>query len=81
MSVLSCLQALSRETQVSPQERTSIERSVANVRQKLGWHFGDGVADQYRFGSTSRGTNLPRALGEWWSSPTTIRRHKLTWTD
>jgi predicted nucleotidyltransferase len=64
MSVLSCLQALSRETQVSPQERTSIERSVANVRQKLGWHFGDGVADQYRFGSTSRGTNLPRALDE-----------------
>jgi N-6 DNA Methylase len=42
--VLSCLQALSRETQVSPQERTSVERSVANLRQKLGWHFGDGVA-------------------------------------
>lgn len=64
MSVLSCLQTLSSETLVSARERTSIERSVANVRQKLGLHFGDGVADQFRFGSTTRGTNLPRSLDE-----------------
>lgn len=64
MSVLSCLQALSSETLVSARERASIERSVANVRSKLNQHFGDSVADQYRFGSTTRGTNLPRLLDE-----------------
>lgn len=65
MSVLSYLQSLSRETLASPRERASIERSISNVRQKLGWHFGDGVADQFRFGSTTRGTNLPRTLDEY----------------
>lgn len=65
MSVLSCLQTLSSETLLSAREHQSIERSVLNIREKLIQHFGDGIADQHRFGSTTRGTNLPRQLDEY----------------
>ena len=65
MSVLSCLQTLSSETLLSAMEHQSIERSVSNIREKLIQHFGDGIADQLRFGSTTRGTNLPRLLDEY----------------
>lgn len=64
MSALSQLQNRARETLLSAQERGAIDRSIANLQQKLGGHFGDDISQHFRFGSTTRGTNLPRAFDE-----------------
>lgn len=64
MSVLSYLQRCASETLLDDQERQKIDRSIFNLKERLSAHFGEAIADQFRFGSTTRGTNLPRALDE-----------------
>jgi hypothetical protein len=64
MSVLNYLQRCASETLVDEREREKIDRSILNLKERLDAHFGEVVADQFRFGSTTRGTNLPRAFDE-----------------
>lgn len=60
MSVLAYLQRCATETLVDERERQGIDRSIRNVQDKLGAHFDSAIQDHFRFGSTTRGTNLPR---------------------
>lgn len=64
MSVLSYLQDCASEAVLSEQERLSIDRSIGNLQQKLKAYFDQDLSDHFRFGSTTRGTNLPRSLDE-----------------
>jgi len=64
MSVLGYLQGCASEAVLTEQERLSIDRSIGNLQQKLQTYFGAGVSQHFRFGSTTRGTNLPRSLDQ-----------------
>lgn len=64
MSVLGCLQDSAAEALVRESERVSIDRSISYLQQCLDRHFGRNVTRHFRFGSSTRGTNLPRALDE-----------------
>ncbi len=64
MSVLSYLQDRASEAVLSEQERLSIDRSIGNLQQKLKAYFDQDLSEHFRFGSTTRGTNLPRSLDE-----------------
>lgn len=64
MSILSYLQQRASEAVLSEQEKLSIDRSIGNLQQKLEAHFGQDLSQHFRFGSTTRGTNLPRSLDE-----------------
>lgn len=39
-----------------------IQRSVDTLVNRLCWHFGTEIADQFKFGSYTRGTILPRCM-------------------
>jgi hypothetical protein len=61
MSVLSYLQARAGEAVLSEKEKLLINRSIGSLQKKLDAYFGEGVSQHVRFGSTTRGTNLPRS--------------------
>jgi predicted nucleotidyltransferase len=64
VSVLSYLEERASEAVLSRQEKDSINRSIRNLRMRLDTHFGNQVANHFQFGSTMRGTNLPRTLDD-----------------
>lgn len=64
MSVLAYLQRCATETLVDERERQRIDRSTRNLQDKLVAHFDSAIQDHFRFGSTTRGTNLPRAFDD-----------------
>ncbi|MBT9503139.1 MAG: nucleotidyltransferase [Burkholderiaceae bacterium] len=65
MSVLSFLTEAAGSAVLSTTERSSIETSVATLQARLGLHFQAGVIKQhFRFGSSTRGTILPRSMDE-----------------
>lgn len=64
MSVVSYLDTRASQAVLSGDEETSISMSIATIKSRLTSHFGTGLSEQFRFGSSTRGTNLPRSMDE-----------------
>lgn len=63
MSVLSYLQARASSAVLSSTENTSITTSINTLKERLDSYFtveGDSLRSHFRFGSSTRGTILPR---------------------
>lgn len=60
MSVLSHLEATASKLVLSTTETSSINTSISNLKGKLTNHFKTLVTEQIQFGSSTRGTILPR---------------------
>jgi hypothetical protein len=64
MSVLTYLQGRASDAVLSGTEESSISTSISTLQGRLSTHFGTGVSQQFRFGSHTRGTILPRKMDE-----------------
>lgn len=62
MSVLSFLQEQASQAILSKRETSFIERSLATLQTRLAQSFGPEIEEQLRFGSSTRGTILPRSM-------------------
>jgi hypothetical protein len=62
MSVLSYLQSRASGAVLSAGETNSINTSIATLQSRLNSHFGTNLSSHFRFGSSTRGTILPRKL-------------------
>ncbi len=63
MSVLSFLTDTASSAVLSTTEQLSITTSISTLQTRLGQHFSSGVIKQhFRFGSSTRGTILPRSM-------------------
>lgn len=60
MSVLSYLDDISQKLVLSSKEKANIDTSITTLYNRLQAHFGDEVKEHFRFGSSTRGTILPR---------------------
>lgn len=60
MSVLNHLGSTSSNLVLSSSERNSINTSINTLRTRLNEWFGDDINEQIKFGSSTRGTILPR---------------------
>lgn len=60
MFVLGDLQQAASDTLLKPHEQSLVARSIATLKQKLDAYFANEIKEQVRFGSSTRGTNLPR---------------------
>jgi hypothetical protein len=63
MSVTSYLERRASSTVLSAVERASIAKSAATIQSRIGQHF-TRVKNQLQFGSSTRGTILPRSMDE-----------------
>lgn len=64
MSALLYFGAAANAAVLSTQEIASVNTSIRTLNTRLGRYFGSGIAAQLRFGSSMRGTILPRKLDE-----------------
>jgi Second Messenger Oligonucleotide or Dinucleotide Synthetase domain len=64
MSVITYLQGRASAAVLSGDEEKSINTSIATIKSRLTSHFGTGLSEQFRFGSSTRGTILPRSMDE-----------------
>jgi len=65
MSVLSFLTETASGAVLSAAEQSSINTSVTTLQNRMALHFEPGVIKQhFRFGSSTRGTILPRSMDE-----------------
>jgi hypothetical protein len=64
MSVISYLQSRASAAVLSGDEEKSINTSISTIKTRLNSHFGTGLSEQFRFGSSTRGTILPRSMDE-----------------
>lgn len=65
MSVLSFLTDTASRAVLSTTEQSSITTSISTLQTRLGHHFSSGIIRQhFRFGSSTRGTILPRSMDE-----------------
>lgn len=64
MSVLSYLQTRASNAILSAAEEQSIKTSISTLQTRLNSYFGDEVSEHFRFGSSTRGTILPRSMDE-----------------
>lgn len=64
MSVLSYLEKRASAAVLSEDEKRSINTSITTLRARLTSYFGQGVSEQFQFGSSTRGTILPRKMDE-----------------
>ena len=62
MSVLSYLERRASEAVLSDDEKKSVNTSVSTLETRLGSQFGAGLIEKFRFGSSTRGTILPRSM-------------------
>ncbi|UTP38175.1 hypothetical protein M9M90_13205 [Phenylobacterium sp. LH3H17] len=62
MSVLSYLEKRASEAVLSSTENSSISTSISTLKSRLNAHFGSGLSDHFQFGSSTRGTILPRKM-------------------
>lgn len=60
MSVNTHLTNLASNFVLSDAERSSIATSISTLSSRLNAYFGDGITSHFRFGSSTRGTILPR---------------------
>lgn len=65
MSVLSFLTNTASNAVLSPTEQSSIATSITTLQSRMVLHFDTGVIKQhFRFGSSTRGTILPRSMDQ-----------------
>lgn len=64
MSVLSHLQSVATAAVLSGDETKSITTSIATIGSRLDAYFGDQISRHVRFGSSTRGTILPRKMDD-----------------
>lgn len=64
MSVISYLEMRASNAVLSSIEESSINTSIATLKTRLISHFGTALSEQLRFGSSTRGTILPRSMDE-----------------
>ena len=64
MSVITYLQSRASAAVLSGDEEKSINTSISTIKTRLTSHFGAGLSEQFRFGSSTRGTILPRSMDE-----------------
>jgi len=64
MSVVSYLHKRSSAAVLSGDENDSINTSIATLQSRLDFYFGDKLSSRFRFGSSTRGTILPRKMDE-----------------
>ncbi len=64
MSVITYLQSRASAAVLSGDEEKSINTSIATIKSRLNSHFGTGLSEQFRFGSSTRGTILPRSMDD-----------------
>lgn len=62
MSVLSHLQTRARAAVLSGAEKASIDKSISAINTKLKTYFDANLVSQFRFGSSTRDTILPRSM-------------------
>lgn len=60
MSVNSHLLSLASDLVLSEQEKSSISTSISTLSSRLASYFGSDVTSKFQFGSSTRGTILPR---------------------
>ena len=60
MSVNTYLSSLSSNLVLSGLEQSSIKNSIATLSTRLNAYFGNKITSQFQFGSSTRGTILPR---------------------
>jgi predicted nucleotidyltransferase len=64
MSVISYLDVRSSRAVLSVDEQASINTSVATIKTRLNNYFGVSLSEHLRFGSSTRGTILPRKMDQ-----------------
>ena len=64
MSVLSYLNGRASDAVLSSTEKESISKSIYTLQTRLAVYFGADLKDHFRFGSSTRGTILPRSMDE-----------------
>ncbi len=65
MSVLSFLADTASSAVLSSSEQSSITTSITTLQSRMVLHFDNGaIAQHFRFGSSTRGTILPRSMDE-----------------
>jgi hypothetical protein len=65
MSVLSFLTNTASSAVLSASEQSSIATSITTLQSRMSLHFDSGaIAQHFRFGSSTRGTILPRSMDE-----------------
>ena len=62
MAVLSYLENLASNAILSDDEKSSIETSISTLQTRLNNYFGDELKEHFKFGSSTRGTILPRNM-------------------
>lgn len=64
MSVLRHLSDVANNAILSENEKSSIETSISTIQTRLNNYFGSDVKKHFKFGSSTRGTILPRKMDE-----------------
>lgn len=64
MSVLNYLEETASNAILDDDEKKSIETSISTLQTRLENYFGDNILDHFQFGSSTRGTILPRKMDE-----------------
>jgi hypothetical protein len=62
MSVITYLEKRASDAVLSSNEQVSINTSINTIKVRLDSYFSKGIKEQFRFGSSTRGTILPRAM-------------------
>ncbi|TRU02987.1 MAG: nucleotidyltransferase [Microcystis sp. Msp_OC_L_20101000_S702] len=62
MSVLGHLTTRASQAVLSDTEKASIAKSITTLQSRLNSYFGSNITAQFQFGSSTRGTILPRAM-------------------
>lgn len=62
MSVQTYLYNRSSSAVLSDDEKSSIDKSIITLKSRLDSYFGNGLNEHLRFGSSTRGTILPRSM-------------------
>lgn len=64
MSVLSYLSSRAKDALMDSGEKDSIKKSISTLKARLNSYFEGKLKDQFQFGSSTRGTILPRSMNE-----------------
>ena len=62
MSVLSYLTQRASDAVLSGTEKDSISKSISTLKTRIDSYFGSDVTNHFQFGSSTRGTILPRSM-------------------
>lgn len=62
MSVQTHLSSRASSAILSDSEKTSIDTSISTLQSRLKSYFGSDLTTHFRFGSSTRGTILPRSM-------------------